>query len=158
MQNAQIQIRTAHYAQSHSSTFALHCYILYCTLIQIEDSKGPDQTAPMCRLSWASAVCIYVKTRFITARGQFHMHGEHFLYMLFLKCYVFFFSILRNNIKILTFSLSNFPTILLKCLLLYTRETTCMNSCLLSCSSSSLTYLSRVDSSTLTHWIGPFPV
>ena len=49
-QNAQIQSHPTH-AQSLIQAFALHWFILKCSMILLADSKGPDQTARMRRLS-----------------------------------------------------------------------------------------------------------
>ena len=53
--------RPAH-AQSIIKAFALHLYILQCSMILLADSEGPDQTARMRRLIWAFAVRICLKT------------------------------------------------------------------------------------------------
>ena len=62
-QNAKIQIHPVH-AHSLIQAFALHWYILVCLLSLLADSKGPDQTVQMPRLSWAFAVHICSKTCF----------------------------------------------------------------------------------------------
>ena len=49
-QNARIEINPTH-AQSLNQVFALHWYILECPLTLLADSKGPDQTARMHRLT-----------------------------------------------------------------------------------------------------------
>ena len=57
MQNAQIQIIM------RKVSFG-HLYILWCPLILLDDSGGPDQTVRMRRLIWTFAVCICPKPRF----------------------------------------------------------------------------------------------
>ena len=42
--------------------FALFCYALQYPVILQADSEGPDQTADVCRLFLAIAVCTYPKT------------------------------------------------------------------------------------------------
>ena len=61
-QNAQIQSHPTH-AQSLIRIFALHPYILLCS-IQLADSEGPDKNARMRRLIWAFAVSICSKICF----------------------------------------------------------------------------------------------
>ena len=72
VQNAQIQIHPTH-AQSFIRAFALHWYILYCFMILLADSGGPDQTARMRSLIWAFAVRICPKTPFRKAQSIYHM-------------------------------------------------------------------------------------
>ena len=52
------------HAQSIVRALALHSYILWCPMILLADSAGPDQTARMHRLIWVFAVRIYPKIRF----------------------------------------------------------------------------------------------
>ena len=68
-QNAQILIHATH-AQMRIRAFALHCYILWCPLILLADSKDPDQTARMRRLILAFAVRMCPKKHFRMAKKK----------------------------------------------------------------------------------------
>ena len=68
-QNAQIQIHPAH-VQSHIRLFALNWYLLWCQMILLADSEGPDQTARTRSLIWAFAVLICPKTGFSHGEAQ----------------------------------------------------------------------------------------
>ena len=61
-----------HSAHGHSyiQAFALHPYILSYQMILVPDREDPDQTAQMCRLIWAFAVCICWRT---FLHGKAHM-------------------------------------------------------------------------------------
>ena len=50
-------------AKSHLSNCSSFGHSFYYPVILLADSEGPYQTVQMCRLIWAFAACIYLKTR-----------------------------------------------------------------------------------------------